>query len=402
MFRWVGIALFFLVGLSVEVDASPARDWKIGGHVGLVWRHYMQSPDGNQEGDAAALRFLPEWTLRQGPLRLTVAPDLRLENAGSGRGRADFNELYLSTRYGETTLEFGITRLFWSVTESRHLQNIINPPDLAAHYAGDTTLGIALLRLAQPTGFGQIELILVPWDRDPRYPGERGRPHTALPILGDVIHPEGRPAAWATRMALNGGEFDAHLSYFSGLDREAVFTPQFDITGLPVGLRASRHPIRQWGVDLQAPLGNLLVKGEAIHRTGYARGFSSAVLGGEYTLNGVADSARDLTFMLEYQFDDRSEDAPLPSMKQGIYGGIRMTFNDPASSEFKIGLLHERPGKAKVWRGDFSRRIGNDWTIEGALNLFSDVHAQPALSGFARDSYLEVQLKRNFHLSLFP
>jgi len=74
-----------------------------------------------------------------------------------------------------------------------------------------------------------------------------------------------------------------------------------------------------------------------------------------------------------------------------------MALNDPASSEFKIGLRHERPGQAKVWRGDFSRRIGDDWTIESTLNLFSDVNAQPALSGFARDSYLEVQLKRNLH-----
>jgi len=389
--------LLLLTGVSAQAGNLPPHTWKTGGYVGVVLRDYPKFPSENREGDTLALHLAPEWILRQGPYRFILSPDVRLENAGSGRSRADFNELNLSARYGKTIVEFGVTRLFWGVTESRHLENIINPPDLAADFSGETTLGIALLRILQPINLGQIEAILIPWDRDPRYPGQHARLRTALPILGNVRYPDGRPTAWAIRVATARGIFDTHLYYFSGLDREAVLTPQFDTTAQPISLQASRWPIRQWGLDVQAPIGSLLLKGEAIQRSGYSRSFIAVVLGGEYTFNSVADSARDLSLMLEYQEDDRPDDAPLTAMKSAYYGGIRLALNDPNSSELTIGLSYNPKSQAQLWSGDFSRRIAENVTLEGNLTIFSHVDGDPALSGFARDSRIEMQIKRHFH-----
>ena len=389
-------ALLLLVTHTTHAEETGVPQWQTSGHAGLALRFYPQNPEDNQESTGVGLRLAPEWS-HPGDTRFLVAPIIRIENNDSGRSIVDFNELYISGRRGDTTLEFGITRLFWGVTESRHLENIINPPDLAAHYAGDTTLGVALLRLAEPTEFGQIEFILIPWDRDPRFPGEQGRPRTEWYIQGDVDHPDGRPAAWASRVSLDGGNYDAHAYYFQGLDREATLFPLFDILGQPESLRASRKQIQQWGADLQIPFGNVLLKAEAIHRSGYSRSFAAAVLGGEYTLNSIGNSTSDLGLLVEYQYDnDRPTDAPLAPMKRAVYAGIRGALNDPANSEFKFGLVHDTTNEARIWRGDFSRRIADDWTVECALNIFSNVRGQPPLSGFARDSYLELLIKRNF------
>lgn len=396
--RWrICSALLLLVSTAVNADETNIPQWQTGGNASLALRFYPHSPDGNQENVGVGLRVAPEWSLRTDDTRILVAPNIRIENNGSGRSIADFNELNLSWRQGDTILEFGITRLFWGVTESRHLENIINPPDLAAHYAGDTTLGVALLRLAMPTDFGQIEFILVPWDRDPRFPGKRGRPRTELFIQNDVDHPDGRPPTGVSRVSLQRSDYDAHIYYFYGLDREVTLVPKFDNFGQPVSLRASRSRIQQWGFDLQVPLGNLLFKAEAIHRIGYARSFTATVLGGEYTLNSIGNSTSDLGFLVEYQYDnDRPKDAPLAPMKHAVYAGLRGALNDPANSEFKFGLLHDTNTGARVWRGDFNRRIAENWTAEGALNIFSNVRGQLPLSGFARDSYFELLLKRNF------
>lgn len=391
-------ALLLLLPAFAAPGAEAPLSWQVGGHAAfLVGRFYAQAPEGEGEGNVAALRLAPELMLRRGDARLLVAPEVRWENHGSGRSIADFNELYFSVRAGETMIEAGITRLFWGVTESLPLENIINPPDLAADYTGKTTLGVALVRLARPVGFGQIEIILIPWDRDPRFPGVAGRPRTELPVLGRVEHPDGQPPAGAVRVAFGGSAFDAHLYYFQGLDRQSVLIPQFDGEGPPRSLRASRKAIQQWGGDLQVPIGNLLLKGDAIYRTGYSRGFGAAILGGEYTLNSIGGSAADLGLMLEYQYDDRPWDAPLSPMDQGVYAGIRVAFNDPASSQFKFGVLQATTSAAQVWQGDFSRRIAENWTVEGSVNVFVNAHAQPALYGFARDSYMEISLVRYFH-----
>lgn len=397
----VAIAVLLLAGFGAPAGAESALSWVWGGHVAVpVGRFYFETPEGHREGNVAALRLAPELTVRWGDTQLLAAPDLRWENHDSGRSRADFNELSLSTRWGETTITAGITRLFWGVVESFHLENVINPPDLAADYRGETTLGLPLVRLARPLNFGpatpgQIELIWAPWDRDPAWPGVAGRPRTDLPVEA-VVHPDGRPSAGAVRLAFGGSAYDAHLYYFRGLDRQAVLIPYFPDGGVPTFLYASRKKIGQFGGDLQVPVGNLLIKAEAIYRTGYSRGFAAVIAGGEYTLNSFRGTASDLGLMFEYQYDDRPLDAPLAPMKEGVYVGVRIARNDPASTELKLGVLQSTDTAAQVWRGDVSRRIAERWTIEGSLNVFANVRDEPALVGFARDSYLELSLKYYF------
>lgn len=377
--------------------AAADSDWRFSGEASLALRLYPRAPVDDQEHLGPGLRLAPEWTWRGGDDLVRIEPLVQLENPGSGRSKAEFKELLWSRRLGETTLDIGITRVFWGVAESRHLINLINPPDLAVDYTGETTLGIPLLRLDHPTDLGRVELILAPEARDPRFPGQRGRPRTSLPVQDDVSHPDGRPLAWAARLTLDGdGAYDAHLYHFQGLDREAVLTPRFPPAGPPDALIAHRHAIRQWGADLQAPIGSFLFKAEALVRSGYSRSFGAVVLGGEYTWNGVADSPADLGLLLEYQWDNRPADAPLAPMRRALYTGLRLALNDPASTEMLFGVSHSLENSARIWRGEVRRRLGETWTVEARLDLFTQVAEEPALAGFERDSLLELRLARHF------
>lgn len=388
------LALLCAAAFPVAADESAGR---FSGEAALVLRAYPQAPAGDQERTGRGVRLAPEWSWRSGDDLLRLEPLFQLENPGSGRSKVDLKEMSWSRRLGESTLDVGITRLFWGVTESRHLINVINPPDLALDYSGETTLALPLLRYDLPTSLGRLEWILAPWEREPRYPGNRGRPRTSLPVQAEIQHPDGRPAAFAVRLTLAGnGAYDAHLYHFQGLDREAVLTPRFPLLGPPDALIASRQAIRQWGADLQVPWGNLLIKAEALLRQGYSRSFGAAVAGGEYTWSGVANSAADLGLLGELQYDDRPADAPLAPMKQAFYAGLRLALNDPASTEMLFGLLQANETHARIWRGEFRRRLGDDYTLEGRLDVFSKVKEEPALTAYARDTVLELRLARHF------
>lgn len=388
--------VLLLAGSSASAQEAE-RAWKMSGYAGAVGRFYADTSGQDRESDRVAFRLEPEWTWSDSRYRLVVAPRLFIDGRDSGRSRSDLVELHGGVRWDANQIKLGISRVFWGVTESRHLVDIINPPDLALHYSGDEQrLPTAMLQVSRTTDFGQVEIFGLPWERDPRYPGKLGRPNTELPVSGEVVHPDGLPPAFASRWAWSQGNFDSHVYYFRGLDRESVLTPRLQTFAPPIALEASRKLIRQWGWDLQMPLDNWLIKSEVIYRSGYSRSFAAAVLGAEYAMNGFMGSVADVAVMAEYQADPRPADAPLAPMNHAWFGGVRVALNDPASSEFKLGLLRDVATPAYIWRGDFSRRLQEHWTLSGSFNLFRKVAAEQALRGYAADSYLELLLKYHF------
>ena len=377
-------------------EAPNASAWQLKGNVAFGARLYEHPNEPGRESDRLLLRLAPEWRWSEGGRQVVVSPALSLEGADNGRTRLDVNELYASTRFGETIVKAGISRLFWGVTESRHIVDVVNPPYLAHHYAAEQRLSTAMLYVAQPTPVGQLEALLLPWERDPESAELEGRPRTALPIADDVEHPNGTPPAFATRLALSQGDFDSHLYFFRGLDRETVLTASAGPSGPPTELTPTRRPMRQWGADLQVPLGNFLVKSELIYRSGYSRGFLAGVVGGEYALSGIGGSVVDVTLLGEYQFDLRPADAPLAGPSHAVYSGFRVALNDPASTEFKIGLVTETATRARLGGATEAGGSRRDGTLEAAMSVFDHVGESPSLKDFAKDSYLEVLAKYHF------
>lgn len=390
-------ARLLATALLLTSAAAHADDttWTLRGYGAVSGRLWANAKPG-QEDNSAGLRLAPEWTGNRGQERIVFAPIVIQETEGTGRSRADVDELSFARPIGEGNLKLGIYRVFWGAAESRHLVDIINPPDYALHYAGDRHLATAILEWSQPTPLGHLDALLLPWERDPNFPGPRGRPRTELPVQEDQSHPDGRPPAWALRLSLPGSAMDAHVHVFQGLDREAVLTPVLRPAAPPQEMTASRQLVRQWGIDAQIPLDNWLIKGELIRRSGYSRPFTAGVLGVEYSFNSVAGSSADVALMAEAQYDARPADAPLPFLRHGVFTGLRLALNDAASTELKAGLLAETDGPARMGRIEASRRLADQWTIEASLHSFSKVTGNPALAGYVRDNFVEFVIKRHW------
>ncbi|BDT69336.1 hypothetical protein os1_35260 [Comamonadaceae bacterium OS-1] len=382
--------------MGADDGAVDTSLWQLKGNAALGARLYSSPHEPTKESHRLAVRLAPEWRWADGGKTIVISPALYLEGDHNGRTRVDLNELYFSTCLGETIVKAGLSRLFWGVTESRHLVDVVNPPDLAHHYAAEQRLSTAMLYVAHPTPVGQLEVLLLPWERDPVYPNTAGRPRTDLPIHNAVEHPNGTPPAFAARLAISQGDYDSHVYFFRGLDRESALTARTLPYAAPTELTATRRLVRQWGADLQVPVGNFLVKSELAHRSGYSRDFLSGVLGGEYALNGINGSVVDVNLLGEYQFDLRPADAPLTTLSHGIYAGVRVALNDPASTEFKFGVVAEPSTGARLWRGDASRRIAKNWTVEGTMSVFDNVRKSPSLMDYRKESYVEVLAKYHF------
>ena len=75
----------------------------------------------------------------------TLAPFFRYDAADSSRTHADLREAYFLAfgefGEGEWELRVGLDRVFWGVTESHHLVDIVNQTDLVEHPNEEAKLG---------------------------------------------------------------------------------------------------------------------------------------------------------------------------------------------------------------------------------------------------------------------
>ena len=175
--------------------------------------------------------------------------------------------------------------------------------------------------------WGTAELFALPWHRERTYPGRHGRLRPRLVVDHDLVEYESgaeeRHLDVAARYSHSFGPLDLGLSFFAGTSREPALQPVFlDPNGNPIPVpRETLAPyyaqIRQYGLDAQLTTEALLLKLEAIHRTGALNlpsrqrpfgeeeDYAAFVIGGEYTLSSVFESAADLSLLGEWHYDDR-------------------------------------------------------------------------------------------------
>ena len=73
-------------------------------------------------------------------------------------------------------------RVFWGVTESQHLVDIINQTDLVEHPNKESKLGQPMAHLTFSAEWGILEFFALTYHRARTYPGRHGRLRSAIPI----------------------------------------------------------------------------------------------------------------------------------------------------------------------------------------------------------------------------
>lgn len=331
--------------------------------------------------------------------RFTIVPFVRLDAIDDERTHADLraaNWLHFGDAWDTVV---GLDEVFWGVTESRHLVNIVNQDDAVEDIDGEDKLGQPMLNLNVEAAFGAFSLLVLPGFRERTFPGDDGRLRGPLPIDEDAAtfdaDAEALHVDFAGRWSRTIGDWDVGLSHFHGTSRE----PRFVITPLADGPVAVPHYdlIDQTGLDLQLTTERTLWKLEAITRSGHGDRFGALVAGLEHTLFAINDSSADLGLLVEYLYDGRGvARAPPTTADDDLFVGARLVLNDEQDSQALIGGVVDRNTQATLMSLEAERRLGQAWKAELEVRLFLNVDARDDAGGFRDDDFVTFRLTRFF------
>lgn len=397
--RSIPLARRILLGTALLCGGIPGQNTYAGewsGRVGAELRLFTAAPlDPRQAGNNLSLFAEPEYYARwnDGRDSLTFVPFLRWDQHDDERTHADIRELTWQHAARDWELSAGIRKIFWGVTESQHLVDIINQTDLVENPDGEEKLGQPMINLALIRDWGTLDFFLLPGFRERIFPGVEGRLRTQLPVdTSQTVYASSAKrhhldAALRWRRTL--GDWDLGLSHFSGTSREPRLSPGLNDRGEAV-LIPRYDLIDQTGLDVQLTRAAWLWKLEAIRRVGQGPAYYAATGGFEYTLSGPFDTATDLGLVAEYLYDERGGASPNP-FQDDLMLGLRFTFNDVQSSDLLIAAIVDRQSRASSLSLEANRRIGASWKL--AIEARGFAHSgDDLLSHFRNDDYLQVEL----------
>ncbi|MCB1864803.1 MAG: hypothetical protein KDG50_05195 [Chromatiales bacterium] len=391
------IAIALLVALLA--GAAGAAEWS--GNVALEARLFAHAPpDGHQHGDSLSVSVEPEFfhDWDDGRQSLTITPFARYDGRDNERTHADLREafyLYVGDRW---ELRLGFDKVFWGVTESAHLVDIINQTDAVENIDGEDKLGQPLIKLGLERDFGNLDFFVLPYFRERTLPGPRGRLRTQPVVDTDrPIYASGARewhVDFALRWRRSFDAWDVGISHFHGTSREPRFVPALDRGGMPV-LRPLYEIIDQTGVDIQFTHDAWLWKFEGIHRSGQGPGYFAAVGGFEYTRYGIFESAADLGLLAELHYDERRDQASTP-FEHDLFVGARWAANDVQSTEALVGVIQDLGDGTRAWFVEASRRFGASWKLSVDARIFSDVDTRDPLFALRDEDHVRIELARYF------
>jgi hypothetical protein len=392
-------ALALLVASSTAVADDAA--WEGAGNVELQSRFFARDALWPGQGSQTAQVSIAataelRWRNAGGDQRASLIPYLRRDSVDDERNLVDLREAYWALEGDSLELLAGVNTVFWGVTESVHLVDIINQTDAAGDIDGEDKLGQPMVNLAWQQDWGLISAYVLPYFRERNYPGIDGRLRTPLPVDSDRAVYESSSEESHVDVALRYshyiGDVDIGLSVFSGTSREPRLVPADDA---PV-LMPHYDLIDQFGVDLQYTRDAWLWKLEAIARNGYSETFTAAVGGFEYTLYQVGESSADLGLLLEYQYDGRSEFEPFTTADNDVFVGARFALNDSQDTSVLAGVAWDTETGETFFNVEAERRIGDSIALELRARAFSGAGPQDLTYAVVRDDYVQIQLAKYF------
>jgi len=392
----------YLLCLAMIIPAQPV--WaELSGSVSYEYRHFPnQARYSGQHEDNSSIALQPEihYQWDNGRQLFSFVPYIREDEHDDARSQTDIRELSWLKASEIWELRVGIRKVFWGVTESQHLVDIINQSDLAANTDGEDKLGQPMINFALIGGYGTLDLFVLPYFRERTFPGEKGRFHGPVYVdtEQDAIYQsedKEKHIDYAARWAKSIDVWDIGLSQFYGTSRAPRFTIGLNAKGQAV-LIPNYDLIHQTGLDMQATIESWLLKLEYIHRSSDLESYAAATAGLEYTFYGIFASTTDLGLVLEYLYDDRDQAASTP-FENDILLGLRFAFNDEQSTDALFGVIKDAEKGTTIYSIEASRRIGNAWKLSLEARYYEEVDTKDqTLYSIRDDDYIQMELSYYF------
>ncbi len=397
-------SLAALAVVLLAATGAVAGEAEVSGFVAAAIRGYPLSPaNAGQSGErlSASLILQPEFRYdwNNGRDRFTMIPFARLDSQDSNRTHADLREFNWQRMGRNWDFLAGVGKVFWGVTESRHLVDIVNQTDLVENIDGEDKLGQPMVNLGLHNGWGSLNVFVLPGFRERTFVGRRGRLRSTLSVDTDRAVYQGGASRSSVDLAVRYskvlGDWDIGLGYFRGTGREPRLVAGVDSSGSAV-LIPYYDRIDQGSLDIQVTKGDWLWKLEAMARGGQGRAFGAAVAGFEYTLYGFLGGRGDVGLLAEYLYDGRSADAPATSLDDDVFVGMRFTMNNVSDTSVLAGAIVDRTDGGTAVSLEADTRLNGNWTLGLEARSFLGLAAADPSYGLRRDHMLQLRLSRYF------
>lgn len=393
--------MLLLLGLAEVMHT--VRAWELSGRVGVENMGFLDAPaySGQHRNYVSAVAE-PElyhgWD--DGHQSFTFMPFYRYSQYASRRTHFDVRELAWLKAADNWELRVGISRVFWGVTESQNLVDIVNQKDFVEDLLGREKLGQPMFNLALIRDWGTLNFYVLPGFRKRNFFGFQGRFRPSVPISDRaqfVTNGFRREVAYALRWSRAIGPWDIGLSQFYGTSREPLLFPQYGKSGQLVAIIPRYYNISQTGLDVQLTQGSWLWKMESIVRLGQLRNYFAGTGGFEYSFYGILDSSLDLGVLAEYMYDSRgNRNNALLIFPDDFFVALRFNFNDVQSTNVLAGLIFDRRSNAKFYSLEVSRRLADSWKLRLISRVFAGAAPNEHAYFVRKDSYVSMEVSYHF------
>ena len=389
-------SILLSTALLVSSASLWANEWS--GNISLELRQFNENGiSSSQKKQYSSVSIQPEWfhEWQGGSQSLTFVPFYRWDEHDAERTHSDIRELSWLKIFDESELRVGLRKVFWGVSESQHLVDVINQSDLVEGIDGEEKLGQPMINYAFINDWGTVDLFILPYFRERTFSGVNGRFRSLIHV--DTKTPiyessdKEKHIDYAARWSHSIGDWDIGLSYFDGTSRDPSFKVTSDSNGNTT-LSPVYNLLQQTGLDLQATMQAWLWKMEMVNRKINTENYNAATLGFEYSFYGVFDSSSDLGLVMEYLYDDRDAKATTP-FEDDVMAGLRWTMNDENDTSMLIGVVADRDDSSRLYSIEASRRMSENLKLTLEARAFSGLtdSANPLYS-VRKDDFVQLEL----------
>ncbi len=399
------IITFSLSYCLLPVSAYGA-EWS--GSVGGQTRNFFNdplSPSQHNNYLSAVIEpdFFHEWD--NASQNLEVKLFYRKDQYDEQRSHGDIRELSWTGVFQNWEVLAGISKVYWGVTETQHLVDIVNQTDQVENVDGEDKLGQPMLKFSTERDWGIVDIIILPGFRERTFPDIEGRPRPSVIVDTDrdAIYDfsSGKDHIdFAARYSHYINEWEFGVSLFTGTGREPTDFSLVDVSTTGDAIVVPVYSlINQIGIDGQAFFGDWTWKLEAANtevRSGAKKGINSlkTVGGFEYTLVGIADTVLDIGVVVEYHYSDQRITDTI--FDNDLATALRFVLNDAQSTEVLAGFTTDADTQTIGGFIEASRRLGDSWTIEAQIRTFHGAKENRPLFSFRFDDFAQIDLNYHF------
>ena len=394
-----GVAAIALVAL--QSAATGAQGLRYGAEIGVESRLFPRRPQfAGQTAStlSPSLILAPEFSYESNSGRWQLIGDafLRLDRHDDNRTHIDVRELGLQFTGMRVTAFFGLGKVFWGVTEARHLVDIVNQTDAVEDLDGEEKLGQPMVSLTFEGGWGVLDVFYLPYFRELTAAAKNARLSGPFPVSSGAQYESDR-RRWhpdfAARWSRPFEALDIGISAFRGTSREARFTAGTDVGGNVV-LTPHYDIVEQLGLDLQWTGESTLLKFEGISRSGHGELITAITAGIEHTIYQPFSSSSDIGLLAELMIDSRDKSAPPTLFDNDLFLGTRWALNDVSDTSVLGGPVVDLATGEVMILIEAQRRLGVDWRVNVEIRMFANTDPGSIAYGLRRDGYASLSIKR--------